>query len=68
MNYPNQPNEDPDYIEDIPPLSIRIAAQQIILNAITKAKITGDSYRTQKIICKFKTTGSFDKWINRAAD
>lgn len=67
MNHHNQFNEDPDYLEEIPPLSVRLTAQRVILNAIAKAKITCDGYRMKKIICRFKTTGSFSKCLNKTA-
>lgn len=57
-----------DYIEDIPTLSARFTAQRAILNAITQAKITDETYKPQKIICRFTPTGSFSGWLNKDAD
>ncbi len=48
------PEDNQNYLEDIPPLSVRFAARRAILNAITQAKITDGTYEPQKIFCRIK--------------
>ncbi len=58
MNNFYTPEDDPNYIEDIPPLSVRFVARRAILNAITQAKITDGTYKPQKIICQIPNNTS----------
>jgi hypothetical protein len=56
------PEDNQNYLEDIPPLSVRFAARRAILNAITQAKITDRTYKPQKIFCKIQNNTPSSKY------
>mgnify|MGYP000547111512 CR=1 FL=1 len=68
MNNPYPAEDHSEHIEDVPTLSARFKAQRAILNAQTQAKITGGTYRPEKIICRFTPSASLSTWLDQDAD
>ncbi len=50
------------------PLQVRFAARRVILNAISKAKITDGSFDSSTFICKFPRNHALKNFFNQFAD
>lgn len=68
MNSHFPAEDDSEYIEDIPPIWVKLVAQRAIFRAQVRAKITGRAHQPMRIICKFTPSASLSKWLDEDPD
>lgn len=62
----NESKSTSEYIEDMPTCLAKILTRRAIFRAQVKAKITERAEPTVRIICRFKPSASFSKWLKNS--